>query len=131
MKYLLSHPHHLHLRQQRRLGAPHRPSARPRLPGQKVELDQHRDQPGAGAAVQHVDHFGNSIDIYRIDKPHTRFDIEVRAAIDVRFPDPPPRQSTPPWEEIRAALSGDGFPRSVEASEFVLQIAAGARSSRR
>jgi len=70
-------------------------------------------------AVQHVDHFGNNIDIYRLDKPHSRFDIEVRAAIGVRFPDPPPAASTPPWEEVRAALNGNGFPVSVEASEFV------------
>ena len=55
-------------------------------------------------AVQHIDHFGNHIDIYRIDKPHTRFDIEVRAAIDVRFPDPPPAASTPRWEDIRAEV---------------------------
>jgi transglutaminase-like putative cysteine protease len=72
-------------------------------------------------AVQHLDHFGNHIDIYRIDKPHTRFDIEVQAAIDVCFPEPPPPASTPPWEEIRAALSGDGFPVPVEASEFVYE----------
>jgi transglutaminase-like putative cysteine protease len=70
-------------------------------------------------AVQHLDHFGNHIDIYRIDKPHTRFDIEVRAAVEVSFADPPPAASTPPWEEIRAALTGDGFPEPVEASEFV------------
>ena len=121
MKYLLSHrtsytyassvdsAHHIaHLR------------ARD-FPGQKVTSIGIDTDPAPALAVQHIDHFGNHIDIYRIDKPHTRFDIEVRAAIDVRFPDPPPAASTPPWEEIRAALSGDGFPVPVEASEFVYE----------
>jgi transglutaminase-like putative cysteine protease len=119
MQYLLSHrttytyassvdsAHHIaHLR------------TRP-FPGQKVSSISIITQPLPALAVQHVDHFGNLIDIYRIDKPHQRFDIEVRASIDVRFPEPPPGSETPPWEEIRAALNGDGFPAPIEASEFV------------
>jgi transglutaminase-like putative cysteine protease len=119
MRYLLSHrtsytykssvdsAHHIaHLR------------ARP-FPGQKVSSISIVTQPLPALAVQHVDHFGNLIDIYRIDKPHQRFDIEVRASVDVRFPEPPPATDTPPWEEIRKALNGEGFPAPVEASEFV------------
>lgn len=119
MKYLLSHrtsysyassvdsAHHIaHLRARE-------------LPGQKVSSISVETNPAPALAVQHLDHFGNHIDIYRIDKPHTRFDIEVRAAIDVRFAEPPAAATTPHWEEIRAALSGDGFPAPVEASEFV------------
>lgn len=119
MQYLLSHrttysyassvdsAHHIaHLR------------ARP-FPGQKVTSIGITTQPQPALAVQHVDHFGNLIDIYRIDQPHQRFDIEVRAAIEVKFPDPPPASETPPWEEVRKALNGEGFPVPVEASEFV------------
>lgn len=75
--------------------------------------------PAPALAVQHVDPFGNLIDIYRIDKPHTRFDIEVRAEVEVRFPEPPVAASTPSWEDMRASLAGNGFPKQVEASEFV------------
>ena len=89
------------------------------LPGQKVTSIGITTDPEPVLAVQHLDHFGNHIDIYRIDKPHKRFDIEVRAAVDVHFPDPPPANTTPKWEEIRAALNGDGFPLPIEASEFV------------
>jgi transglutaminase-like putative cysteine protease len=92
--------------------------ARP-FAGQKVTSIDITLTPEPAMAVQHVDHFGNLIDIYRLEKPHTRFEIEVRAEIEVRFPDPPPEKDTPPWEEIRAALSGEGFPTPVEASEFV------------
>jgi transglutaminase-like putative cysteine protease len=119
MKYLLSHrtsyayastvdsaQHIAHLR------------ARP-FPGQTVSSIGIETNPVPALAVQHVDHFGNYIDIYRLDKPHKRFEIEVRAAVDVRFPDPPAASSTPPWEEMRLALSGNGFPAAVEASEFV------------
>ncbi|MDP2374495.1 transglutaminase family protein [Reyranella sp.] len=123
MKYLLSHrtsysyassvdsAHHIaHLRARE-------------FPGQKVSSISVETNPAPALAMQHLDHFGNHIDIYRIDKPHTRFDIEVRAAIDVRFPEPPPAATTPRWEEIRAALSGDGFPAPVEASEFLYDSA--------
>ena len=89
------------------------------FPGQTVSAIGIETDPAPALAAQHIDHFGNLIDIYRIDKPHTRFDIEVRAEVDVCFPAPPPMATTPPWEEIRAALNGDGFPVPVEASEFV------------
>jgi transglutaminase-like putative cysteine protease len=119
MKYLLSHrtsysyastvdsaQHIAHLR------------ARP-FPGQAVKSIGITTSPQPALAVQHTDHFGNLIDIYRIDTPHTRFDIEVRAEVEVRFPDPPAAKDTPPWEEVRVALNGGGFPTPIEASEFV------------
>lgn len=100
--------------------AQHIAHLRPRsFPGQTVGQISIETNPLPALAVRHLDHFGNHIDIYRIDKPHMRFEIEVRADIEVRFPDPPPAAATPPWERIRADLEGDGFPTAVEASEFV------------
>ncbi len=92
------------------------------FPGQTVSAIGISTNPVPALAAQHVDHFGNNIDIYQIDKPHTRFDIEVRASVEVRFPDPPPAASTPPWEKLRTELSGNGFPVAVEASEFVHEL---------
>jgi len=89
------------------------------FPGQTVTSIGVTTQPEPSTATQHVDHFGNLIDLLRIDQPHRRFDIEVRAAIEVRFPVPPPANQTPAWEEIARALDGNGFPRPIEASEFV------------
>jgi transglutaminase-like putative cysteine protease len=100
--------------------AQHIAHLRPRaFRGQSIESIGIETNPVPALAVRHIDHFGNNIDIYRIDKPHKRFEIEVRAVLDVRFPDPPAADTTPPWEELRAALSGEGFPLSVEATEFV------------
>ena len=89
------------------------------FPGQKVSSIDIVTHPEPALAARHIDYFGNHIGVYRIDKPHTRFDIEVRASVDVRFPDPPPADQTPPWEEARAGLSAAGFPQAIEASEFV------------
>jgi len=89
--------------------------------GLKVNSISIVTSPLPALAVQHVDHFGNLIDIYRIDKPHTRFDIEVRAEVDVRFPEPPAANSTPAWESIRDGFLGDGFPQPVSASEFIYE----------
>jgi transglutaminase-like putative cysteine protease len=76
-------------------------------------------EPKPSLASQRIDHFGNHIDVYRIDQPHTRFEIEVKGEIEVALPVPPDAATTPPWEEMRETLRGDGFPKNVEASEFV------------
>jgi transglutaminase-like putative cysteine protease len=89
------------------------------FPGQTVTSIGITAHPAPSMTAQHLDHFGNHIDILRIDQPHQRFDIEVRAAIEVSFPVPPPAGETPPWETVAAALDGGGFPPAIEASEFV------------
>ncbi|MBV8392330.1 MAG: transglutaminase family protein [Alphaproteobacteria bacterium] len=89
------------------------------FPGQKVTSISIVTSPEPALAVSHVDYFGNLIDIYRIDQPHQRFDIEVRAAVEVKFPAPPDAKATPAWDELRKALAGDGFPAPIEAAEFV------------
>jgi transglutaminase-like putative cysteine protease len=89
------------------------------FPGQKVTSLSIVTEPQPSLAVQHVDYFGNLIDIYRIDHPHQRFDIEVRAEVEVHFPAPPPTSETPPWEEMRKMLTGEGFPEPIEAAEFI------------
>ncbi len=119
MRYLLSHRTYYNY-STRVDSAHHIAHLRAReFAGQKVNSISISTAPTPALAAQHVDHFGNHIDIYRIDTPHTRFDIEVRAEIDVDFPDPPPAGATPGWEQIRDALQGNGFPRAIEASEFV------------
>ncbi len=87
--------------------------------GQTVSAIDIVAHPEPALAVRHLDYFGNHIGVYRIDQPHTRFDIEVRATVEVKFPDPPPATETPSWETLHAALIGDGFPAPIEASEFV------------
>ena len=64
--------------------------------GQTVSAIDIVAHPEPALAVRHLDYFGNHIGVYRIDQPHTRFDIEVRATVEVRFPDPPPAAETPP-----------------------------------
>ena len=89
------------------------------FPGQTVTALSIVTQPEPSLAVQHIDYFGNLIDIYRIDQPHQRFDIEVRAEVEVHFPAPPPASETPPWEEMRKMLAGEGFPTPIEPAEFI------------
>jgi len=89
------------------------------FPGQKVSSISIVTNPLPALSVQHQDYFGNLIDIYRIDQPHQRFDIEVRGRIEVKFPEPPAAAKAICWEEMRVGLSGDGFPTALAASEFV------------
>ena len=87
--------------------------------GQQVLSTEIVAAPVPAATSQRVDHFGNHMDLYRIDEPHKRFEIEVKAEIEVSIPPPPALSATPAWEEIRAGLNGGGFPTWIEASEFV------------
>jgi hypothetical protein len=97
MKYLLSHrtsyayassvdaAHHIaHLRARE-------------FPGQKVTSIGIVTHPEPALAVQHLDYFSNHIDIYRIDKPHQRFDIEVRAS-DIQASGSPQERAYPARE---------------------------------
>lgn len=66
------------------------------------------------------DHFGNLVSHLSIEEPHTRFDVELTAEVDVQPFTAPPEAETPPWESIRDLLNGDGFPKAFEPCEFAL-----------
>lgn len=93
--------------------------ALPDLPRQRVKSCQLDISPTPGAQNQQTDHFGNRVAYITIAESHTRFDVELRAEVEVdpvKAPDP---AATPAWEDLRDALAGDGFPEPVLESEFV------------
>jgi transglutaminase-like putative cysteine protease len=104
---------------------------------QRVDLAQHvlhldaRD--GAGQEVDRVaivctpaarrvstsrDHFGNRVTHLEIDSPHDRLEVVLTAQGRIARDKPLP--ATPPWERVRVAVGGGGFPEDHAASEFVL-----------
>jgi len=87
------------------------------FPGQRVLKSGIVAEPKPSLSSQRIDHFGNHIDLYRIDQPHLRFEIEVKAEIEVSLPPPP--GTTPAWETVRDGLNGRGFPEWIEAAEFM------------
>jgi transglutaminase-like putative cysteine protease len=89
------------------------------FPGQHVIATEILADPRPVMVSHRVDHFGNHIDLYRIETPHLRFAIEGRADVEVKFPEPPPFSATPRWEDIRDGLDHHGFSVWIEASEFV------------
>ena len=102
--------------------------ARP-FPGQKVTSISIDDAvPRRRWRCSIVDHFGNLIDIYRIDQPHTalrhrgarrgRGEVSRSAA---------GRHDAAVGGGPQAALSGDGFPDADRGERIRLRIAAGAR----
>lgn len=93
--------------------------ALPELPRQRVHACSVTTSPNSGRLSAQTDHFGNRVAYLTIDAPHTRFDVELRAEVEVdpfAIPDP---QATPAWEEVRDMLAGDGFPEPALESEFV------------
>lgn len=93
--------------------------ALPELPRQRIRSCVVTTNPTAGRIAAQLDHFGNRIANLTIESPHTRFDVELRADVEVDpllLPDP---AATPAWESVRDMLAGDGFPSPVAENEFV------------
>jgi transglutaminase-like putative cysteine protease len=76
--------------------------------------------PAASRESHTSDHFGNRVTHLTIENPHDRFTVTLSAEVEVDPRAAPDPAATPPWEEIRDALDGDGFPAPVEESEFAL-----------
>jgi len=92
--------------------------ALPELPRQRVKACTVTTNPQAGRLAAHIDHFGNRVAHLTIDAPHTRFDVELRAEVEVDAYHAPDAATTPAWETARDMLDGDGFPDYVAESEF-------------
>lgn len=93
--------------------------ALPDLPRQRVKSCHVDISPTPGAQNEQHDHFGNRVAYIAIAESHTRFDVELRAEVEVDPAAPPDPAATPAWESLRDALAGDGFPAPVLESEFV------------
>jgi transglutaminase-like putative cysteine protease len=93
--------------------------ALPDLPRQRVKTSTVSTSPTAGRMAEQRDHFGNQVAYLTLEELHTRFDVELRAEIEVDAFTPPEAATTPEWETLRDTLAGDGFPEAVLESEFV------------
>ncbi|MCW5747581.1 MAG: transglutaminase family protein [Alphaproteobacteria bacterium] len=99
--------------------AQHIAHLRPRaFPGQSVADATLVVDPPPRTRAMHTDHFGNLVDVFRIEQAHTVLIIEMRSQVDVALPAPPDPTVTPPWEDVRASLA-TAFPASVTAAEFI------------
>ncbi|WP_341895675.1 transglutaminase family protein [Ferrovibrio terrae] len=93
--------------------------ALPDLPRQRVKTCTVSTSPSAGRMSEQQDHFGNRVAYLTLGESHTRFDVELRAEVEVDPVQAPDADSTPSWESVRDMLAGDGFPVPVAESEFV------------
>lgn len=89
-------------------------------PRQTVYSCQITSAPEGRRSPETLDHFGNRRGHLVIEEPHTRFDVEVQADVEVAPFSPPADDATPPWESVRDLLDGDGFPGAAAESEFTL-----------
>jgi transglutaminase-like putative cysteine protease len=91
---------------------------RPRpFPGQRVDHVALQIDPKPASRSDFVDHFGNAVDVFRIEAGHRVLTVNLQAEIEVELPPPP--QQTPAWESVRDDLAAP-FPTAVEAAELAL-----------
>jgi transglutaminase-like putative cysteine protease len=90
----------------------------PELPRQRVKSCTVSTSPTAGRLTEQLDHFGNRVAWLTLEESHTRFDVELRAEVEVDPVRVIVAEATMGWESVRDLLAGDGFPAPVVESEF-------------
>src|SRR4051794_40144981 len=84
---------------------------RPRMTErQRIHSFQLTVEPAVGDASSHDDFYGNHVDLISIDLPHEALVVESKFRVEVTAPQWPDPDSTPSWEEARAAAPGDLSP---------------------
>ncbi len=87
------------------------------LPHQEVRQAHLLATPRPSRLTDGHDHFGNKVSWMFLDLPHERFEVTVEATVDVRFPQAPDPEATPPWESVAAEAMAGG-PGAWRAAEF-------------
>jgi transglutaminase-like putative cysteine protease len=77
-------------------------------------------QPEPRGLVNQSDYFGNPIALFTIQEPHKKLSITVKHRIAVEANDPIDVQESPPWVELRDALTTDRSPTMLDAYQFTL-----------
>ena len=82
-------------------------------------LGRRLDISPAPAAIRTMrDHFGNRVEWITLEATHEALTVEQEVTVEVRGHGIEPNVSTPAWEEIRASVSGDGFPAQPIEAEY-------------
>ena len=88
-----------------------------RLAHQTVLQSELTTLPAASRLTEGRDHFGNRVAWIFFDQPHARFEVTLRARVEVEFPRLPDSASTPGWEQVAAAACAGGV-EGWQAAEF-------------
>jgi transglutaminase-like putative cysteine protease len=89
-----------------------------RLPWQRVIETSLRTEPATPSVAHDVDYFGNAVSFLSLPRPHDHLVIEMSARVEVTARPAFDPAASPPWESVRDALDGGGFPADVAATEF-------------
>ena len=82
-------------------------------------LDRRLDISPTPAAIRSMsDHFGNRVEWITLEAIHEALTVEQEVTVEVRGRGVDPNVSCPAWEEIRASVSGDGFPAQPIEAEY-------------
>ncbi|MBV6632125.1 MAG: transglutaminase family protein [Alphaproteobacteria bacterium] len=90
------------------------------LPYQDVKNASVRVEPTPDMTAERQDGFGNIHHFVAIESNHDALNVVAEATIDVRDREVPMPLNTPAWEQVRALVSGDGFPDTLEPLECSL-----------
>lgn len=64
-------------------------------------------QPQPEAVTTRIDYFGNTVNFFCVDEPHTRLQILAESLVEVIPRTAPELKSTPPWEDVPPRLHTD------------------------
>ncbi|HUB14729.1 MAG TPA: transglutaminase family protein [Acetobacteraceae bacterium] len=88
------------------------------LPVQRVLSARVTATPAASWRRDRRDHFGNDVTWLFFDTAHANLAVTGEAVVDVSFPDPPPPETTLPWDSLRVTARRGG-PDAWQPAEFL------------
>ncbi|MEM6902809.1 MAG: transglutaminase family protein [Pseudomonadota bacterium] len=90
------------------------------LPYQDVKNASVRVEPMPDSTAERIDVYGNTHHFVAIESAHEALNVVAEATIDVRDRDIPLPFNTPAWEQVRALVTGEGFPEHLAALDCSL-----------
>ncbi|HTN74186.1 MAG TPA: transglutaminase family protein [Pirellulaceae bacterium] len=80
-------------------------------------------KPAPAISLRRLDYFGNQVTYFSLHEGHRKLSLTAVSRVDVRSIELAPPADSPPWEEIRDALSTERTPTGLEAYQFVFPSA--------
>ena len=88
-----------------------------------LELSELHIEPRPATISQRIDYFGNQLSFFTVEEPHDQLLVEARSEVSMKQVPAISPQSSPPWEEVVAALPLSQSPEAIEAYQFRFESA--------
>lgn len=88
------------------------------IPRHRLTQGQLHIEPSPASLTERIDYFGNQLTFFTVEEPHEQLVVEARSQVAMNHTATPLPQSSPPWEEVVAALPNGRSAEDIDAYQF-------------